>query len=82
MQAEGNQQIRRLIQGVGMKGELAKTARRVLRETDEYKQRVRWRDGTAANWLQEESDSFAESAYELLFQRVEEFGGIAGGKDQ
>lgn len=71
-----SEEIRRLVQSVGMKGEFAKTARRVLRETAEYKKRVRWRDGSAAAWLQEESDSFAESAYEILLQRVEEFGGL------
>jgi len=69
----GNDKIRRLIQSVGVKGELAKTAKRLLRETAEAD--AARAEGRVKAWLDDEANSFAESAYAILLERVEEFGG-------
>ena len=67
--------IRQRFQQEAVKGEIAKASRRVLSETPEYRKRVRRRDGTAANWLDEESSVFAAAVYEALMTRVDELGG-------
>jgi hypothetical protein len=55
---------------VGIKGEFAKTAKRLLKATPEYGEAKR--EGRAREWLQQEASSFAESAFELLQRRCEE----------
>ncbi len=66
--ASQKERIHALVQTVGIKGEFARTAKRLMRETPEYAQAKR--DGEARGWLNREADSFAESAYMLLQQRL------------
>lgn len=53
-----------------MKGEFAKTAKPLMRETPEYEQARK--EGRARDWLEQEASSFAESAYALLLTRLED----------
>jgi hypothetical protein len=52
-----------------MKAELAKTAKRLMRESPEYAQARK--EGRARDWLEQEASSFADSAYELLLTRLD-----------
>jgi hypothetical protein len=64
------ERIHSVIRAQGMKGEFAKTAKRLMRETPEYAQART--DGRAREWLEREAQSFAAAAYELLLQRLED----------
>lgn len=68
MTPEKLERIHGLLRANGMKGEFAKTAKRLMRETPEYEQARK--EGRARDWLDQEASSFADSAYELLLQRL------------
>lgn len=70
---EQQQRMRALFEGIGVKGEFARTAKRLLKQTPAYAA-ARER-GEARAWLDVEASSFSESAFELLLDRVDEAGG-------
>lgn len=62
--------IHEVIRANGIKSEFAKAAKRLMRETAEYRQAKK--EGRARDWLEGEAASFAEAAYELLTIRRED----------
>jgi hypothetical protein len=71
--ADQQSRMKALFDAIGVKGEFSRTAKRLLKQTPAYAE-ARQR-GEAREWLDEEAQSFAETAYEVLLNRVEEAGG-------
>lgn len=70
MTPEKQARVRALFESIGIKGEFAKTAKRLMRQTPEYERAKK--EQRADDWLDAEANSFAESAYELLLNRLED----------
>lgn len=69
MDADKLQRINHVVRAVGIKGELARIAKRLMKETPEYAQARK--EGRAREWLDQEASSYADSAYELLQTRLQ-----------